>query len=90
VAPRSEKAPNGICLLLRDQDPEMYERAALPWHGRICREAKLSMAEADLALAALQALVTTAAPAPAQTLIAICEERGLRQEPEVLDGWLSR
>jgi hypothetical protein len=27
-----------LCLLLRDKAPERFPRAALRWHGRLCRE----------------------------------------------------
>jgi hypothetical protein len=42
-----------LCLLLRDKAPERYPRAALRWHGRLCREVSVSLEEAQAILAAL-------------------------------------
>jgi hypothetical protein len=42
-----------LCLLLRDKAPERYPRAALRWHGRLCREVDVSFEEAQAILAAL-------------------------------------
>jgi hypothetical protein len=42
-----------LCLLLRDKVPERYPRAALCWHGRLCREVDGSLEEAQAILAAL-------------------------------------
>jgi hypothetical protein len=36
-----------LCLLLRDKAPERYPRAALRWHGRLCREVDVSLEEAQ-------------------------------------------
>jgi hypothetical protein len=45
-----------LLLLARDQQPWRFETAAPRWHARLCAEARLTLAEAQLALAALQAL----------------------------------
>ena len=42
-----------LCLLLRDKAPERYPRAALRWHGRLCRDVDVSLEEAQAILAAL-------------------------------------
>jgi hypothetical protein len=42
-----------LCLLLRDKAPARYPRAALRWHGRLCREVDVSLEEAQATLAAL-------------------------------------
>jgi hypothetical protein len=42
-----------LCLLLRDTAPERFARAALRWHGRLCREVDVSLEEAQAVLAAL-------------------------------------
>jgi hypothetical protein len=42
-----------LCLLLRAKAPERYPRAALRWHGRLCREVDVSLKEAQAILAAL-------------------------------------
>lgn len=36
-----------LCLLLRDNDPDRYPRAALRWHGRLCREVDVGLEEAQ-------------------------------------------
>jgi hypothetical protein len=45
-----------LLLLVLDQQPWRYERAAPRWHDRLCAEAQLTLPEAQLALAALQSL----------------------------------
>jgi hypothetical protein len=46
-----------LTLLYRDQAPDLFERAAVRWHSRFCREVRNVAAEdAQLALAALMAL----------------------------------
>jgi hypothetical protein len=45
-----------LLLLALDQQPWRFERAAPRWHARLCAEARLTLPEAQLALAALQAL----------------------------------
>jgi hypothetical protein len=42
-----------LCLLLRDEAPDRFPRAALRWHGRLCREVVVSLEEAQAILAAL-------------------------------------
>jgi hypothetical protein len=42
-----------LCLLLRDKAPERYPRAALRWHGRLCREVDVTLEEAQAILAVL-------------------------------------
>jgi hypothetical protein len=45
-----------ICLLLRDQEPDRYERAALKWLGRLLLEQRgVSLRHAELAAAYLAA-----------------------------------
>ena len=43
-----------LCLLLRDKAPERFPRAALRWHGRLCREVDVTLEEARAVLAALR------------------------------------
>jgi hypothetical protein len=51
-----------ICLLLRDQEPDRYERAALKWLGRLLREQRgVSLRHAELAAAYLAAWADHAA-----------------------------
>lgn len=46
-----------LCVLIAELQPERFERAAVRWHGRLEVEAQLlTLAESQLALAALNAL----------------------------------
>jgi hypothetical protein len=45
-----------LCLLLCDQEPEKFSRAAVRWHGRYGRETNAGLEEALAVLAALGAL----------------------------------
>jgi hypothetical protein len=80
----------GICLLLRDKDPGRFELAALRWHARLCREGRLSLAEAAVALAALSALGTRRIESGAAALLAILEGHGLEDASRTLEGWMDR
>jgi hypothetical protein len=77
----------GICLLLRDKEPTRYEKAALRWHARLCREGRLSFADAGIALAALTALGTTRREAGAHALLAILDAYGLEEACRTLELW---
>ena len=80
-----------ICLLLRDVEPARYERAAVRWHARFCRELPgVAIAEAELLLASLQALAGRNAEAGANALAVICANRGLGAAAEALERWLAR
>src|SRR5215210_4319006 len=43
-------------LLALDHDAARFDKAAVRWHARLCREAPLTLDEAQLALSALRAL----------------------------------
>ncbi len=46
-----------VCLLLRDGDPDRFERAAVRWTGRFALEAReVSLEAIELAIAALNVL----------------------------------
>ena len=75
-------------LLALDQQPWRFEKAAPRWHARLCGEAQLTLPEAQLALAALQALAGPGAPGGGQALAAVCGANGLDDAVGVLDGWL--
>jgi hypothetical protein len=77
-----------LLLLARDQQPWRFEAAAPRWHARLCSEAALTLSDAQLALAALQALAGSSAPIGGRTLIAICRAYGLDDEVGILEGWL--
>src|SRR3954469_13729031 len=68
-----------ICLLLRDKEPARFEKAALRWHARLCRDARLSLAEASVALAALSALGAGRFEPGAHALLAVLDSRGLEE-----------
>ena len=80
-----------ICLLLRDVEPARYQRAAVRWHARFCREVPgVAMPEAELVLASLQALQGPGAEAGANALAVVCAGRGLGAAAEALERWLAR
>jgi hypothetical protein len=80
----------GLTLLLRDADPARYERAALRLEQLLVRELRLSIAEAQVALAALGALGSKDAAAGAGALMGLLEARGERRAVGVLEEWLGR
>jgi hypothetical protein len=78
-----------LLLLALDQQPWRFDTAAPRWHSRLCAEARLTLAEVQLAVAALDALAGPRAVAGGQALVALCEAHGLDDVVGVLDGWLS-
>jgi hypothetical protein len=67
-----------LCLLLRDQAPEKYERAALRWHSRYCRELRdVGLNEAQAVLALLALLEGPKREAAANALADLCDSRRL-------------
>lgn len=76
-----------LLLLALDQQPWRFETAAPRWHARLCAEGRLTLPEAQLALAALQALVGPGAGG-GQALVALCSAHGLDDVVGVLDAWL--
>jgi hypothetical protein len=76
-----------LLLLARDLEPARFDRAVPRWHARLCSEQRLSSAEAQLALAALNALPGPGVEAAAQSLAALCDAHGLRRELQVLEAW---
>jgi hypothetical protein len=79
-----------LLLLARDVEPARFDRAVPRWHARLCSEQQLSTAEAQLALAALNALPTPGVQSAVQSLAAVCETHGLGREVQVLQNWLRR
>lgn len=45
-----------LVLLALDHDAPRFDKAAVRWHSRLCREVPLTLDEAQLALSALRAL----------------------------------
>jgi hypothetical protein len=79
-----------LLLLARDIEPARFDRAVPRWHARLCSEQQLSSAEAQLALAALNALPGAGSRSAVESLAAVCETHGLGREVQVLQSWLSR
>ncbi len=64
-----------VCLLIRDQDPERFERAAVRWLGRFVLEARdATLEEARVAAESLEELRTDANTAMAE-LAELCIRR---------------
>jgi hypothetical protein len=78
-----------LLLLARDVEPARFDRSVPRWHARLCTERQLSIAEAQLALAALNALSGPGCLGGAQALAAVCEAHGLDREVQLLQGWLA-
>jgi hypothetical protein len=81
---------SNCCYSHVDLEPARLDRAVPRWHARLCSEQQLSSGEAQLALAALNALPGPGVKSAAQSLAAVCEARGLEREIQVLRAWLSR
>jgi hypothetical protein len=77
-----------LLLLALDQQPWRFEAAAPHWQARLCAEARLTLPEAQLALAALHALSGPGAVGGGQALVAVCSAHGLDDAVDVLDAWL--
>jgi hypothetical protein len=77
-----------LLLLALDQQPWRFEKAAPRWHARLCAEARLTLAESQLAVAALDALAGPGAVAGGQALVALCDSHGLDDAVSVLHAWL--
>ena len=76
-----------LCLLLRDKAPERYPRAALRWHGRLCREVDVSLEEAQAILAALVVMAGERKGNAAFALADLLSRRGLERPCETLVAW---
>jgi hypothetical protein len=78
-----------ICLLLLDREPERYERAAVRWHSRFCREVRPSLPDAQLALSALHALAGSGWEAAAQCLGSLCLAASEAGCADAVEEWLT-
>jgi len=80
-----------LSLLLRDQAPEKYGRAAFRWHGRYCREfPEVDLEEGQAVLETLAALRGPRAPTTAWALAELLDRRGLERAAEALNKWANR
>jgi hypothetical protein len=78
-----------LLLLYSRTDRRRFERAAVRWHGRLCLEAaRLSRADAALALATLGALGDGERGPPAMALGELLASYGLAREAGVIRAWL--
>ena len=78
-----------LTLLYRDQAPDLFERAAVRWHSRFCREVRsVSSQDAQLALAALIALEGARPETGARALLALFDALVLMSAAAVVEDWL--
>jgi hypothetical protein len=76
-----------LCLLLTKQ-PARFERAALRWHGRYCRETRdVTFDEGVAVLVLLGAMRGPRAKLAASALADLLSRRGLERPCEVLVAW---
>jgi hypothetical protein len=66
---------------------ERYPRAALRWHGRLCREVDVSLEEAQAILAALVVMAGKRKGNAAYALAELLSRRGLERPCETLVAW---
>jgi hypothetical protein len=76
-----------LCLLLRDKAPDRFSRAALRWHGRLCREVDVSLEEAQAVLAALVLMAGDRKSNAAFALADLLSLRGQDRLCEALVAW---
>ncbi len=80
-----------LCLLLHDKAPKRFDRAALRWHARYCRDVgDVTLDEAHAVLALLAALRGGRAPAAARALAELLDRRLLIGAGEALIKWADR
>lgn len=76
-----------LCLVLCDQEPEKFSRAAVRWHGVYCREVNAGLEEAQAVLAALGALRSPRRRQAAAALADLIHRRGLERASEAVNRW---
>jgi hypothetical protein len=79
-----------LCLLLRDESPDKFPRAALRWHARLCREVDISLEEAQAVLTALVLLTGERKQNAAYALAELLSRRGVERPCETLVAWAQR
>jgi len=81
-----------VCVVLATAEPDRYEPAAIRWLGRLLlEEPRITLAEAQLAAAALTALPRSSRDVPAVVAFgAFCEARGLRRAARALGELTAR
>jgi hypothetical protein len=76
-----------LVLLALDHDAPRFDKAAVRWHSRLCREAPLTLSEAALSLGAIGALSGPSREAAADALLGLAERPGLRDVAAALTDW---
>ena len=77
-----------LLLLLRDADRTRFDRAALRWHGRYCREIPdVGLREATAVLALLASLADRTPQPAAHALAELFSGRRLEQAARILIRW---
>ena len=76
-----------LVLLALDHDAPRFDKAAVRWHSRLCREVSLTLDEAQLALSALRALPSPSRRGAAYALAAVAERHAIDGVAKALDGW---
>jgi hypothetical protein len=79
-----------ICLAFLELEPQTFPRAATRWAARLALERRLTLAESQLALAALAALDGPAARAGAEALIELGARHRLSGAEGIVTAWLER
>ena len=90
AASELERIDLADCLAFLELEPAPYPRAATRWVARLALEHRLTLAESQLALAALGALDGATARAGAEALIELCTSHGLSRGEAVVGAWLGR
>lgn len=75
-----------ILLALLDRAPQTFSQTAARWGARFTLERRLSLIDAQLALASLAALPDPGARAGAEALVELSGRYGLRRVDELLTG----
>src|SRR4051794_26621387 len=63
-----------LVLLALEKDAPRFDRAAVRWHSRLCREAPLTLNEAQFALSALRSLTSPSKTAALEALLGLAEQ----------------
>jgi hypothetical protein len=79
-----------ICLAFLELEPGTFPRAATRWVARFALERRLTLAESQLALAALSALESPGARAGAEALIELGARHRLERVEAIVGAWLER
>ena len=78
-----------LVLVVLSSDPRRYARMAVRWHALLLDEARgMTVDEAALSLAALEALRGSSPVAGARALLALLEAHQLASAADVLRDWL--